>query len=935
MNFRNSFLFILFIVLAFVVNAQELPPIKVFTPQTYGADDQNWAISQGKKDEIYFANNKGLLTYNGARWQLYPSPNESIFRSVSVINDKIYTGCYMDFGYWVQNEFGLLVYTSLKDKVKVDLIEDEEFWGIIEVENWVLFQSFDRIYMYNTLNDDFKIINSNTRINKIFKVQDTIYFQKIGEGLFKIENGNAVLVSSHKAFTALEIVNIYQNDTHLLIQTKASGFYIYKNNAIEKWNIEANELLSKISVYSSKKLKDGSYVLGTISNGIIQLSPNGEVLLSVNQQNGLSNTTVLSILEDQNGNVWLGLDNGVNVLNLNSPYRVYKDNRGVLGTTYATAKTKSHLYLGTNQGLFYKKNNSQDPFKPVKKTEGQVWSLKLFKGVLFCGHDKGTFTITNGEATLISNIKGAWCIKEIPNAPHLLLQGNYKGISVLEKNSENQWGLKHRIDGFEMSSRYLEVLSPTEVLVSHEYKGVFYIKLNEDYTKVIKFSKAPIEKGFNSSIVTYNGNVLYVYKDGVFSYNYASKRFKKDSLLSTVFSNHNYVSGKLINDDNGNKLWGFTNNQIIYIEPGKITQAPKTTKITLPVQVRKSKSGYEDILHLEDEKYLIGTKEGYLIVDLDKLTENVYTIYLNSVSYDALRKQKVLLQTDQDVQLSNAENNVHFSYSVADFNKFYPSLYQYRLVGIYNDWSNWSETSNISFENLPSGDYTFEARAKVGSHLSKNTISFSFSIDKPWYQQPWAIGVYILSFLIIAFLIHYFNTQYYKKQKQQLLDKKQRELEVSKLENQRKIIQFKNKNLNQDIENKNRELGISTMSLIKKNELLNSIKKEISNAKQLGDLKFVVKLINKNLNTSDDWKLFEEAFNNADKDFIKKIKSKHPALTSNDLRLCAYLRLNLASKEIAPLLNISPKSVEVKRYRLRKKMNLPHKTSLTNYILEI
>ena len=96
-----------------------------------------------------------------------------------------------------------------------------------------------------------------------------------------------------------------------------------------------------------------------------------------------------------------------------------------------------------------------------------------------------------------------------------------------------------------------------------------------------------------------------------------------------------------------------------------------------------------------------------------------------------------------------------------------------------------------------------------------------------------------------------------------------------------------------------------------------------------------VSKIHSNLNTSDDWKLFEEAFKNTDKGFIKKLKSEHTNLTSNDLRLCTYLRLNLSSKEIAPLLNISIRSVEVKRYRLRKKMNLPHEASLSSYILEI
>ena len=95
----------------------------------------------------------------------------------------------------------------------------------------------------------------------------------------------------------------------------------------------------------------------------------------------------------------------------------------------------------------------------------------------------------------------------------------------------------------------------------------------------------------------------------------------------------------------------------------------------------------------------------------------------------------------------------------------------------------------------------------------------------------------------------------------------------------------------------------------------------------------MVKKINKSLNDKDDWEFFEEAFNHADKDFFKKVKDIHPELTSNDLRFCVYLRLNLSSKEIAPLLNISHRSVEIKRYRLRKKINLDNKVNLNNYFI--
>jgi DNA-binding CsgD family transcriptional regulator len=179
-----------------------------------------------------------------------------------------------------------------------------------------------------------------------------------------------------------------------------------------------------------------------------------------------------------------------------------------------------------------------------------------------------------------------------------------------------------------------------------------------------------------------------------------------------------------------------------------------------------------------------------------------------------------------------------------------------------------------------------------------------------------------------------FSKRYYKKQREELIEKSRIELELKELESSQKIIKLNNDKLRSNIESKNRELATSTMSIIKKNEFLNTIKQELTSNGNSGIPK-VIKFIDKNLNNTDDWKMFQEAFNNADKKFLKKIKSKHPELTPNDLRLCAYLRLNLSSKEIAPLLNISPRSVEVKRYRLRKKINLPHDANLTNYILEI
>jgi len=280
-------------------------------------------------------------------------------------------------------------------------------------------------------------------------------------------------------------------------------------------------------------------------------------------------------------------------------------------------------------------------------------------------------------------------------------------------------------------------------------------------------------------------------------------------------------------------------------------------------------------------------------------------------------------------------NTISFSFSVPEYDKYLEPEYQYQLDGFHDQWTQWTTNSTNVFENLPYGDYVFNVKARVGETISANTASYSFNIKRPWYLSNLALILYLLGFLLLSFVIHTLYRKYYKKQREELLLKTQRELDLKKLENQQQLMHFENEKLQQDIESKNRELAISTMSLIKKNEFLNNIKSELNTVSPNKELKAVIKIIDKNINNTDDWKFFQEAFNNADKDFLKKIKIKHEALTPNDLKLCAYLRLNLSSKEIAPLLNISPRSVEVKRYRLRKKMNLPHKTGLTNYILEI
>ncbi|TRW23441.1 LuxR family transcriptional regulator [Flavobacterium zepuense] len=892
-------------------------------------------ISQDGNNYLYFANNEGLLEYNGTAWMLYPTPNETIMRSVKVIGDKIYTGCYMEFGYWKRQADGLLKYYSLSKSIKKKIIDDEQFWNIAQYDHWVIFQSLSQIFIYDCKSGKYNIITSDTGMNKVFAVNNTILYQTFSSGLYEIENGTSKLISNAPLFANSKIVNIFSKDDCLLIQTQYDGFYEFKNNIVTKWAIEADNELQSGSVYSCQMLSDGSFALGTVSNGIFIVSPQGRVTYHITQNKGLSNNTALSLFEDADKNLWIGLDNGINCINMQSAVHNLVDDTGFLGTVYASVLYEGMLYVGTNQGLFSKPYNTDADFKLIPGTKGQVWSLYEYDNTLFCGHDYGTFIIKNNSAQQIVTGIGTWKFERHPTNKNLLIQGYYQGLALLEKTPTG-WKYKNRIDGFNYSSRFFAV-NGNNIYVSHEYKGIFRVTVDPEFTKARKiFTYKSPAKGKNASLSTLNGEIYYASKDGIFKLNTKNNEFIKQQQLSKIFGNDEYTSGKLIPDNSG-KLWFFTKNYINYFSSGKLNSDLKHNIIPIPSSLTNSMLGYENISQITASTYLIGTTDGYYTININDINFKNYKVLITNVAANELNKNTFNSAIAGQSEFTYSENNLNFSYTVPEYSKYVNADFQYKLEGMQDEWSEWSNKSFISFKNLPPGDYTFKVRAKTGNSLSVNTAIYSFTILKPWYATTLALIVYLILALIAAYLVNRAYKNYYQRQKEKLIEENNRLLEIKELENEQELMKVKNDQLQQEFENKNRELAVSTMNLIKKNELLSLIKDDLKKTGEGGDksLKSVITTINKNINEDDTWDMFKEAFNNADKDFLKKIKKAHPLLTPNDLRLCAYLRLNLSSKEIAPLLNISVRSVEIKRYRLRKKMDLLHELGLVEYILSV
>jgi DNA-binding CsgD family transcriptional regulator/ligand-binding sensor domain-containing protein len=916
--------------------SQELPPIIKYAASNYEGGNQNWMISQDKDQNIYFANHEGLLAFNGSNWSLYKSPNETIIRSVKVVNDKIYTGCYMEFGFWKIQDDGKLKYTSLSKTIKSKILNDEMFWNIINLDQWVIFQSLNRIYIYDSQTGFFKIISSKRGITKSYRTNNSIYFQSLNEGLYEIESGKSKLVSDSEILKKNRIVNVFSIDEGLLVETEFNGFYTLINNVLSKFSTDADSELESTSIYSCIRISDGGFAIGTVSNGVFILTKGGKVKYHITQIKGLTNNTALSLFEDFDKNLWVGSDNGINCINLQSPIHSCTDDTGNLGTVYASKLYRGKLYIGTNQGLFYKNYKSDEGFKLINGTKGQVWSLFEYDGTLFCGHDSGTFIIDGNSAKNIFSMSGTWKFEPVPNQKSLLLQGNYYGISVLEKIN-NQWVFRNKIKGFDYSSRYFEINTAHEVYVSHENQGLFRLQLDNKLLKTNPFiSYLFPKKGRNSGLVKFNNAIYYAYKDGVFKLNLKTKQFEKDKLMSSVFEKDEYTSGKMI-VDNSNKIWLFSKNHIHYFSLSKLSNQLKQNVIPISASLSNAMPGYENINQISDFDYLIGTTDGYYVLNIDDFSFKNYKVSISEITTNKLNESIVNNSIQKEGNFKYNENNITFSFTVPEYNKYIKAEYQYLLEGFQDEWSQWSAKPTVNFKNLSPGYYVFKVRAKFANSYLDSTAVYSFTVLKPFYTTNLAIFIYIIILLIISNYIHKAYKSHYHKLREKLIEENNLLLEIKELEMEQQLMKIENEQLSQDVDLKNRELAVTSMTLNSKNELLTFIKEDLKKNSESGDssIKSVIRTINKNITEEDSWKVFKEAFDNADKDFLKKIKQAHQLLTPNDLRLCAYLRLNLSSKEIAPLLNISVRSVEIKRYRLRKKMELPHEQGLVEYILSV
>lgn len=960
---RKHFLFAFCICINLLAHAADIksigvPYVQNYTKAQYQSGNQNWSVTRDEHGIMYFGNAEGLLSFDGKYWQLNRMPNGLIVRAVAADGmGKVYAGGFGEFGYWQNNKKGFLTYNSLINLIpkKYQPVK-EEIWKIYVDKDKVIFQAFSSIYIYS--NGKITVVKSPKPLLFLFKSGSRYFAEQINTGLFELKNDKLIYIEGSNVLGSRVLSVLPFQKGKYLIGTAKNGLFLYDGATIKPWQNQANDFLKDYQLNNGVFIQDKYFAFGTILNGIVIIDTTGKVVQHLNKSSGLQNNTVLSLYVDTEQNLWAGLDNGIDRIEVNSPLYFYFDKTGRFGTVYSSIIFNNKIYLGTNQGLFYSDwlpgGNNQllqaFDFKLIPGSQGQVWELSLQDGRLLCSHNDGTFQVNGSTITKITSLSGGWTIKKFNN--NQLIQGTYNGLIIYSKDAAGNWKFDHKIEGFSEPSRSVEQDKKGQIWVSHAYKGIYKVTLSADMKRAVSqkyYDKASgLPDSYNVGVFNLDNNIVFSSDSGFYVYDDITDRFYKYQQLNkklNTFSSSNKVIAAI-----GGKYWFINHGRVALANlsvPGKLTIDSNRFSILNGQMVQN----YENINLINNLIYLISIDDGFVILNdkdaLSKTIINLPDVLIRKVE-NVTDKTTLLSNTssnDNEIAIPYNQNNIRIAYSLPYY-KQAKIKYQYYLEGYSKQWSDWTFQTQKEFTNLNQGTYHFKVRAKINDENVTKATTFTFIILPPWYAGKIALTIYVLLLAFAFYIIRFYYLSKLKRHRQEIQEKLQREKEEflnrEAIANEQHIVTIKNEQLQADLASKSRELANSAMNIVYKNELLQKISDEINNfkdstGKKLSEdqLKKIHKVIEEGMSDDRDWNVFENSFNEAHENFFKKLKHGHPDLVPNDLKLCAYLRMNMSSKEMASLLNISLRGVEIRRYRLRKKLNLEHDKNLVEFLIEL
>jgi PAS domain S-box-containing protein len=801
--------------------------IRNFTPKEYKGHVQNWSLVRNSKGLIYVGNQNGVLEYDGVNWKTIPLPNNSTVRSLAINEgDTVFVGAVDEFGCLRPDEHGKLQYQSYTSLLPDSIEHIGEVWST-SVNSGAPYYMTDN-FLYRVSDDTMKIWEPDGDFFFLtLPIGDTLFVQDYESGFKYLDNDSLKLVKNGDVIAELAVHSAhYLRDTIIMMSNPYYGAILYDIKSAEFfiYGAPAVDYMIENKNYTSIQLDKESYAFGTTRGGVIVIDEFGNIKDKFDKSTGLQNDAVYTMLYTNNSNLWIGLEDGVSMIEYNSPITFWDPSTGLKGTPQDIIRFKNKIYVSTGYGVFCLQEFTDKKTSVINKPieildiKEQTWQFLHFKNEntekLLVATTLGIYEIKDTIAEFIYDRESTFSLHQSNKYRNRIWLGFRDGIGAIDFNEENNSWVPIAINT-EIKNQIRSIVEDMNgnIWVEALYSGIYKVTNPADInsSEVFKYDTA---NGLGYDIeyrcYKYNEDILVANATGIHKYNKTSDVFEpyffnlkqpndlKSTLLAFDDSGNICVNGSLYLDYNGNGDFDYITEPFLRI-PDLTTEA----------------------LFIEDSGIVwIGNYDGLFRVDLnkEKKYDNPYYTLIRKIS---INNDSAIFWGDPSSDFLKSEhkfkfkhNELSIEFAAVFFDGEEATEYSHYLEGYYDEWSSWNKETRKEYTNLYEGNYEFKVKAKNVYNKESEIASFKFQIVPPFYRTYVAYVFYLIIIIVIIRLIILIRTR-------KLINEKK---------NLEKVVQERTYEINQkkeEIQAQAEHLQDANKSITEKNNLLEKQKKEI------------------------------------------------------------------------------------------------------------
>ena len=949
-NIQTFIWLIFFVSIASIQVFAKKYPIQNFSPQEYKAGIQNIDFAQNRNMTLYTANNLGVLEYNGLTWMTHASKTGKKMRSLAFdeISNRLFLGSQGEFGYF-ENDWN---YVSLIDKIPVSAQDFDEVWDVFLINTKVYFCTFSGIFIYN--GDTITYVTNDTGLDRCFLANGKLFTQNQRGQLFLVDESK-LIPFNHQNQSNQIITGVIPNENEYLIFYNSGDIESTSRFKSTTQFKELSNALRGTYVNHVLQLSDTRLAISTQTSGLFLYDFLENTFDNITTIDGLESNACLRSFQDYAGNLWVGMQNGIAQIYINSPMRLINEEINLQGSGYETIESDNGTYYSTSNGIYYlAKNATQGKF--INGTEGPAYGMTKIARKLYAGHHTGLFLLENGTARRIASTDGLWKIKQLQSNPEYCIGGTYSGLYLFKMNDRSMLEPIKEIQGFNESSRFFEEDSQGNIWVGQYYKGLYKLAFDDQLQDVTVQQITGNENlSLNEQIILGKvDNELYIAtNNGMYKLDPTTNNVTKAEIFTKtigeqpvyLFVQDNQRNVHLIAENKVGFFKQISVNNYVFVPSSLFQLRYHLNNDLLNVSVNNQNgvmySANKGFIHYNPQL------ESQAPVLIPLSISKIYSTTQDSLLY--FRKPfEAIPQSLDRLILDHMAKDIQIEVESFQFNDMNSHQFRYFLKGFDEDYGEWTNTHTKEYTNLNEGEYEFLAQTR--NHLGEITTSFPLiiKVNPPFHRSLVAKIIYFFSAILALIFVAMVQRRRYKSKAIKIDEENKIKLKEEKLkllktkqEKEKELQQLKDEKMQSEIQHINKLLAASTMNLVVKNEFIEMIKGQLNELKRTDKgkeskhtLEYIVKEIDTSLKINEDWEQFQYHFDKVHGDFLSRLKDEFHELTPNEHKLCAFLRLNLSTKEIANFMSISHRGVEIARYRLRKKLDLIKGKNLSKFILD-